>query len=117
MGDSETVPRHPIGVFEAFKLFWIIPLMAAARSWRGKEFGGFVVILGMVTAAMLQLCFATDTSRLMGLAFPAILVGVTIVKNSMAPEVFRMWLWKLVGANFLVPTCEVFFLLVLHDHS
>ena len=92
----------PWGVFEAFKLFWILPLTAAAALWtRGRKVETLLLTLP-VLSALGQLPLATDTSRLMGLAFPAVLLSLEPLREAWGTS-FSRRVWMLIFVNFLVP--------------
>ena len=92
-----------LGIFLAFKLFWFFPLAAVALlAQRGSlTRAGWLVLA--VACALAQLLFATDTSRLVGLAFPAILFGAAACREAWGTSRFVRRLWLLVGLNFFVP--------------
>lgn len=93
-----------LGVFEAFKLFWFLPLLAIARAPKGA---GKLLIAGLVLtfcAGALQLLISHDTSRHMGYSFMTILLGAKYLKEvSPDRERFARNLLLLVAANLLVP--------------
>ena len=107
-----------MGWFMAFKLFWAIPLLAVLACWRSGrrlQAGWFVLVVG---GAAGQLVLAHDTSRLLGLAFPAILWGAIVLREQVLGEqgstkqgsakqgsanLFTKALWLGIGFNFLVP--------------
>jgi hypothetical protein len=93
-----------LGVFEAFKLFWFLPLLAIARAPRD---GGKAQIAGLIltfSAGVLHLLISHDTSRHMGHSFMTILLGAKYLK-AVTPDQqrFARNLLVLVAANFLVP--------------
>jgi hypothetical protein len=92
----------PWGVFEAFKLFWFLPLAGASALWaRGRKMETLLLALP-VLGALAQLPLATDTSRLMGLAFPAVLLSLEPLRDAWGMS-FNKRLWTLIVLNFLVP--------------
>lgn len=96
-----------LGLFESFKLFWIFPLIGLAHALRRQRYAGAAWFVVVPVAAAAQMLFAFDTSRLMGLAFPCILLGALAARARMGAAAFGPWLWKLIGLNLLVPTYHV----------
>lgn len=97
----------PIGIFEAFKLFWGFPFFAFLYLLRKKNYLQALWIFLVVLCAGLQLLIAHDTSRLIGLAFPCILFGAQVVRDELKSDLFEKKLWTVIGLNFLVPTYYV----------
>ena len=61
--------------------------------------------LGAVVAgALAQLLVAHDVSRLMGLAFPAVLKGAEFVRSERGEAASNRLLWSLILLDFLVPS-------------
>jgi peptidoglycan/LPS O-acetylase OafA/YrhL len=93
-----------LGVFEAFKLFWFLPLLAIVRTPRGSR---RLLIAGLALtfcAGALQLLISHDTSRHVGHSFMTVLLGAKQLRE-VAPdrERFARNLLLLVAANLLVP--------------
>lgn len=97
----------PIGVFEAFRLFWIIPISAAGILWKHKKHPQACWIGLVVLCVGLQLLLASDTSRLIGLAFPAVLFGAKVLREHLKIISFERLLWLLILLNFIVPVYYV----------
>jgi hypothetical protein len=92
------------GVFEAFKLFWFLPLLAIARAPRGAGKARIAGLILTFSAGFLQLLVAHDISRHMGHSFLTILLGAMYLKEVTPDhERFARRLLCLVAANFLVP--------------
>lgn len=92
------------GIFEAFKLFWFLPIFAIVAAPRGTKFSLFVVLTLMCGAGVGQLLISHDTSRHVGHAFPMILYSMEILLRK------KEWGWRLLEClailvllNFLVP--------------
>jgi hypothetical protein len=92
----------PWGFFEAFKLFWFLPLAAATVLWARARKAEALLLTLPVLGALAQLPLGTDTSRLMGLAFPAVLLSLTPLREAWGAG-FNQRLWMLILLNFLVP--------------
>ncbi|MBI2570384.1 MAG: hypothetical protein HYV63_25575 [Candidatus Schekmanbacteria bacterium] len=92
-----------IGIFESFRAFWIVPVFAVITLLRKRIFDMAFWICLVIACASLQLLIATDTSRLLGLAFPAVLFGAKEIKKH-APDIpFERCLWVLIIGNFIIP--------------
>ena len=93
----------PLAVFSAFKLFWLFPLIALINMYRKKGYRDFIFLCLIISSSCAQLLFATDTSRLIGLAFPAILVGAEYCRNLWGSDAFSKRLWAIIIFNFFIP--------------
>jgi hypothetical protein len=96
----------PLGVFEAFKLFWLLPLLALLYYRKQKKNYFLISFVLIVAGTCLQMLIASDTSRLIGLAFPVILLGAFAMKEKWG-EKFSSRLWLLVLINLFIPSCYV----------
>lgn len=92
-----------IGCFYSFKLFWLIPLIAIYYYWKEKNWQQLILFFLIIFGSLGQLIIASDTSRLMGLAFPAILFGAVKLKEQWGKEVFLRRTFYLILFNFLIP--------------
>ncbi|MEY4670095.1 MAG: hypothetical protein RL518_2794 [Pseudomonadota bacterium] len=97
-------PFAGFGIFEAFKLFWFIPLFAILTTKRGSLCSTFVVLFLMFAAGAGQLVFSHDISRHVGHAFPIILFSLELLLSrkflgSRLSEVLLI----VVFCNFFVP--------------
>jgi hypothetical protein len=96
--------RYLLAAFSAFKLFWFWPLAVIYFAARGKGRKSVAVWLLLVMgSATAQLLLAWDQSRLMGFAFPAILLGAHEMRRMWGSKVFQKRLWLIIAANALVP--------------
>jgi hypothetical protein len=65
----------------AFKIFWILPLLAVIIDSRERQWGRVIFIgLGSTTGVLLAF-LAADTSRMVGWAFPAILMSLETIRS------------------------------------
>lgn len=97
----------PLGVFEAFRLFWVFPIYALLDSIARRERRQALWMAVVVGGASAQLLFGHDVSRLMGLAFPAILRGAERFRARQGEPALERFAWALVLLAFLVPAYEV----------
>ncbi|MFN3402572.1 MAG: hypothetical protein ACK40G_00665 [Cytophagaceae bacterium] len=93
----------PVGFFYAFKLFWIFPILGFYYLVKERKNEYVLLFLLVLAAALGQLILASDTSRLIGLAFPLVIAGAVIVKQKWGEQVFLSRTAWLILINFLVP--------------
>ncbi len=98
---------YPLGIFEAFRLFWFFPVYALFDSMAAREWRPALWMAAVVGGACAQLAFGHDVSRLMGLAFPAILRGAERFRTRQSEPSLERCAWALVLLSVLVPTYEV----------
>jgi hypothetical protein len=93
-----------LGLFMAFKLFWVIPIFAAldlaVKRRRVELFDlSLAVVCGLAT-----MLITSDSSRLPALAFPAVLLGAAQLRETvLTPPRFLRVLSVLVLLNLFVP--------------
>ncbi len=98
------LPYAGIGIFEAFKLFWFIPLIAIYFTKRGERLSTFAVFALMFAAGAGQLFFSHDISRHVGHAFPIVLYGLELLsKRKVFDTGLAELLMAIVLCNFFVP--------------
>ena len=95
-----------LGVLSAFNLFWIFPLLAAARMVRQREWAEAATLLLPIPLALAQLFVAYDVTRIATLAFMAVLLGVADLLKTNAFAA-RWWVPWLVVANWFIPQVNV----------
>ncbi|MES2285459.1 MAG: hypothetical protein V4547_07205 [Bacteroidota bacterium] len=93
----------PIGFFYAFKLFWLFPMFAIYYYWKEKNQQQLLFYTILIVGVISQLLFASDTSRLIGLAFPVILFSALKIKQEWGTELFLKRTFYLILINFLIP--------------
>lgn len=93
----------PIGFFYAFKLFWLFPAFAIYYFWKEKNYQQLLFYTICIVGVLGQLVFASDTSRLIGLAFPIILFSALKIKQQWGTELFLSRTFYLIIINFLIP--------------
>ncbi|MES2141075.1 MAG: hypothetical protein V4511_15315 [Bacteroidota bacterium] len=99
-----TVASHfLIGVFFAFKLFWLIVLFALYYYWKEKNNQQLLLFVVIIIPSFAQMLLASDTSRFIGSAFPAILFGAIKLKEQWGTELFLKRTFYLILINFLIP--------------
>jgi hypothetical protein len=100
---GHTLKMLPIGIFMAFKLFWCLPLMASAVLFKRKDYKTCALVLLPIPCALGQLLIADDTSRLLGLAFPSMLLAGAVLHRAWGEGAFSKRLLSLFLWNLLVP--------------
>lgn len=99
-----TVASHfYVGIFYAFKLFWLIPLCAIFYYWKEKNKEQLLVFFLIIIPSLSQMLMGSDTSRFVGSAFPAIIFGAAKLKQQWGTELFLKRIFYLVLFNFLIP--------------
>jgi len=96
-------PTVWVGIFSAYKLAWFFPLAAILLHLRSGEKSRALLLTVIVMCATAQLAFGWDITRLMGLAFPAVLLGAETLRDLWGEEAFRRRMWTLLLLNLLVP--------------
>jgi hypothetical protein len=102
-----TAPSYYVGVFTAFKLFWVVPVIATWYAAKDKDYMTCLLILTLIAGSAAQSILAVDISRLLSLAFPSLLLGVDILRRHIEERQLSTWLLYLVVANFFVPQLYV----------
>jgi len=95
------------GIFLAFRLYWIIPLAALVLSIRRKDHSQAILLVLIVAGAGSLLLVAYDTTRLMCMAFPAILLGSIQLIKTLPPMITLRSGALLFGMNFLITPAMV----------
>lgn len=92
-----------VGVFNAFKLFWIFPLFAFYFYWKEKNLKQLLFYIIVISCVFSQMLLASDTSRFIGQAFPLIIFGALKLKEQWGKELFSKFTFYLILINFLIP--------------
>jgi hypothetical protein len=77
------------GLFQAFKLFWGIPVYAIGAHIREKHFSEICLYVLIVACAGAQIFTSSDTSRLFAMAFPAIWLGFLTLARRWGESAFQ----------------------------
>jgi hypothetical protein len=97
----------PLGTIEAFRSLWFFPLLAVINAWRIRAWRSSLWIAAVVGSAGLQIVFAHDVSRLMGMAFPAVLFGAELFGERYGEKTLTLWLWLAVIINLALPAYDI----------
>jgi len=96
-----------LGFCTAFKLFWLIPLAAVILLWQERRYRDMLLIVSPIVLSMGQAFLAIDTSRMLSMAFPAILLGIETLEERFEAARLEPALLGLCGANLLAPQIYV----------
>ena len=90
------------GLFSVFKVFWIIVLMAVWSFWKQRQPRDILSMAILMVCVWAQMFIAWDSSRLMTMAFPLMIIALLNVfkENSLG---FRAWAMLLLIFNFMIP--------------
>ncbi|MEY4670102.1 MAG: hypothetical protein RL518_2801 [Pseudomonadota bacterium] len=100
---SSTAANLYTGCFQAFKLFWAIPLYATFVLLQKRQFAEISLYVLIVLCAGAQLAVANDTSRLVSSAFPVIWLGFLTLAKNWQPKTTQVALAHLFLLNLFVP--------------
>jgi hypothetical protein len=89
--------------FYAFKLLWIFPVVAIYYTIRLKSYDKLTTILMVLTGIFIQLFIAYDYTRMITLAFPAVLLSAEILANQLSKPGFPKLALLILLLNFLIP--------------
>jgi hypothetical protein len=91
-----------VGLFSVFKILWLIPVLAGISAWRsGKR--SLVYSMGLLLACSFsQLAVGFDTSRMLTMAFPVMILALEHLFRESGDE-FRRWIPKLLIVNLFIP--------------
>lgn len=92
-----------VGLFYSFKLFWIFPILGFYYYWKEKNRDQLLLFALIFFGVLAQLIFASDTSRLIGLAFPLVIWGAVKTNEVLGKDLFLKGTFYLILLNFLIP--------------
>ena len=99
---THVLPNLASGVFQSFRLAWILPLAAVIIDLKEKRFREILLLLSIVLFVMLQFFIAYDISRLAGLCFPVLILSALRVKETLGMYKFLYLLYGIFLLNFLI---------------
>jgi hypothetical protein len=91
------------GIFQAFRLVWIFPLLALIIDLKEKRYAEILLIMSCLVFVNLQFVIAYDISRLAGLSFPALLLSLWRVREYSGSRLFMRLLSLIFILNLWVP--------------
>jgi hypothetical protein len=92
-----------VGFFYSFKLFWIFVILALYKILKTKQFQYVTWALIYLVGVLGQLLLASDTSRLIGLAFPIILFSFIYLSKTWNENKFNKLTLAIIVLNLLIP--------------
>jgi len=101
---EHVLPNLASGVFQSFRLAWILPLMAIIIDLKEKRYNEILLLISVLFFVMLQFFIAYDISRLAGLCFPAIVLSAIRLKNYLGMNKLLYLLYGIFILNFLIPS-------------
>ncbi len=100
---SSLISCFYVGVFYAFKLFWLYPIIASYYYFQENNKKQLLFYFLIISGALSQMIVAYDTSRLMGLAFPLVIFSAIKINEKWGTELFIKRTFFLILVNFLIP--------------
>ena len=100
---EHVMPHLLAGFFQAFRLFWIFPLFAISINIYEKRHIEIMLILVVIIFVLTQLSIAWDISRLIGMAFPAILISARRAREFFGTKRFLWMIYSIILINFFIP--------------
>jgi hypothetical protein len=94
---------YPLGFFSAFKLFWLLPLAAIFFALRRRAYIALALILTPIICSAAQSVIALDTSRMIAMAFPSLLVAVCVIRKETGDDYLSVCVILLALVNLFVP--------------
>ncbi|MBN8695089.1 MAG: hypothetical protein J0L87_01050 [Bacteroidetes bacterium] len=97
---KKVLPYFSVGGFYAFKLFWLLPVFAIYRFRKERLFVSILVTI--IICVFAQLIIAFDITRVICLAFPAILIAAERLHQECHDKGYTNYLLGLILANFFL---------------
>ncbi len=91
------------GIFQAFRLAWVFPLLALLIDLKEKRYAEILLILSCLVCVNLQFVIAYDISRLAGLSFPVILFSLWRIREYAGSRIFIRLTFLVFILNLFVP--------------
>jgi hypothetical protein len=74
---------YPLGLFSAFKLFWALPAAALFLAMRERRYTLAALVLTPILCSAAQSLIALDTSRMLAMSFPSLLVSIIPLREKL----------------------------------
>jgi len=97
-----SMTHQGVGFFTVFKAAWFIVFAASIHLWNKRNFKQLFSILFLIILCWLQMFIARDSSRMLTLAFPVMIIALVHLRESNFAN-FKSWGWYLLIFNLLVP--------------
>jgi hypothetical protein len=98
---------YPLGFYSAFKLFWVLPVAAFVLALRGRSYLMAALVVAPVLLAAAQSFIAVDTSRMLAMAFPSLLMSVIVLRKKMSERRLATFMLLIALFNFALPQVYV----------
>lgn len=70
------------GIAISWKALWLLPVLALWHSVRQEKYNDGLFIVGAIAAGIMVTFIGVDTSRLVGIAFPGILLSLKVINDN-----------------------------------
>jgi hypothetical protein len=111
MSGMQWVLQNPLlelfGIFMGYKALWILIVWAIIVAFRSGKVEDAMFIVVTILAGILMTLSAVDTSRLMGFAFPALLISISVLKNTIFSKSGKLVFGLIFLFNLLIPSVYV----------
>ena len=103
----QSAQSYAVGLFSAFKLFWVLPIVGLFCAARRRDYFALLLIVAPVVCAAAQSLIAVDTSRMIAMSFPTLLISVSVIRRETGDSLLSTGLLLLVLINLVVPQSYV----------
>ncbi len=100
---EHVLPHLLQGIFQAFRLAWILPIIAIGVDIYEKRYKEILLMCTVFFFVLLQLVIAWDISRLVGFSFPVILIAASRLHAFLGTKKFLLIVYSIFILNFFVP--------------
>jgi hypothetical protein len=101
---EHVLPHLASGIFQAFRLTWLIPLTAFVINLIQSRHRENLLILAGFAVVLCQMIVAYDISRLMGLSFPIILISALRIREYAGSKKLLMLVFSIFILNLFIPS-------------
>ncbi len=98
---------YPLGLFSAFKLFWALPVVACFLALRQRSYLMFALILMPIICSVAQSLIALDTSRMLAMSFPSLLMAILFLREKLNERNLAAFMILITLLNFALPQIYV----------
>jgi len=95
------------GIFLSYKMIWIIIVWAIIVGIQSEMWEDVKFILANIGTGILMTILAVDTSRIMGFAFPGLLISLSVLKNKISTDFSKRVLAIIYLFNLFLPSIYV----------
>ncbi len=98
---------YPLGFFSAFKLFWALPAAALFFALRERRYTLAALVLTPILCSAAQSLIALDTSRMLAMSFPSLLVAILILRDKLGDRRLAALMILITLLNLALPQIYV----------